>query len=127
MMRASPKRPTVKCAAVATEMLNAGAAGVILDASFKSVRERHRVRELARRRSPRGLHLLLLPARGGAGAPDCQEGNRNAISDGRLELLDLQTEDFDALTQADQPRLRLDTGREPAEVLHDINGFLDSL
>ncbi len=112
----------------ATEMLNAGATGVILDASFKSVRERDHVRELAQAEKARAAFIYcycrpeVVRARLLA-----RQGNRRAISDGRLELLDLQTEDFDALTQADQPRLRLDTGREPAEVLQDVNGFLDSL
>jgi hypothetical protein len=56
-----------------------------------------------------------------------RKSNSRAISDGRLELLDLQTEDFDALTRADQPLLRLDTGRDLAEILQDVNGFLDRL
>jgi hypothetical protein len=53
--------------------------------------------------------------------------NTSAISDGRLELLDLQREDFDPFTAADQPLLRLDTGRELGKVLQEVNGFLNSV
>jgi len=53
--------------------------------------------------------------------------NTRAISDGRSELLDLQIQDFDPLTEADQPLLELDTGRELAEIRQEISGFLDEL
>ncbi len=101
---------------------------MILDASFKSVGERDKVRELARAEEARAAFIycycrvevirVRLLAR---------QGNSSAISDGRLELLDLQTEDFEPLTEADQPVLRLDTGRELAEILQDVNGFLNSM
>ena len=112
----------------AKEILSAGAAGVILDASFKSVGERDRVRELARAEKARAAFIYcycrveVIRARLLA-----RQGNSSAISDGRLELLDMQTEDFEPLTEADQPLLRLDTGRELAEILQDLNGFLSSL
>ena len=51
--------------------------------------------------------------------------NTRAISDGRSELLDLQMKDFDPLSEADQPLLQLDTGRELAEVRQEISVFLD--
>ena len=112
----------------AKEMLTAGATGVILDASFKSVRERDQVRELARAEKARAAFIYcycrveVIRARLIA-----RKGNSSAISDGRLELLDMQTEDFEPLTQADQPLLRLDTGRELAEILQEVNGFLNSM
>ena len=61
----------------AKEMLDAGATGVILDASFKSVgRARPGQGAGPGRASPRGLHILLLPGRGNTGAPYCQEGQQ---------------------------------------------------
>ena len=57
----------------AKEMLTAGATGVILDASFKSVRRAGPSPGAGPgRESPRGLHILLLPGRGDTGAPACQ-------------------------------------------------------
>jgi hypothetical protein len=48
-----------------------------------------------------------------------------AISNGRLELLESQQEDFDPLTDADRPLLKVDTGQELAAVLQEITSFLD--
>jgi hypothetical protein len=42
-------------------------------------------------------------------------------------LLDLQTEDFAPLTEADQPLLRLDTGRGLGKVLQEVKGFLNGV
>jgi predicted kinase len=110
----------------AEELLEAGAFRVILDASYKSAEERARIRALARQKGapavfvycfcPREVVRLLQRAQ-----------NTSAISDGRLELLDLQMEDFEPLTAADQPLLRLDTGRDLGKVLQEVNGFLDGV
>ncbi|MFZ2087963.1 MAG: AAA family ATPase [Desulfobaccales bacterium] len=112
----------------AGELLKGGAARVILDASFKSARERALVRELAREKSCQAIFVHCL----------CQKelvrgrllkraDNAAAISDGRVELLDLQVEDFEAPTGEDEPLLQLNTGRELGEVLREVNGFLDGL
>jgi uncharacterized protein len=54
-------------------------------------------------------------------------GDSSAISDGRLELLDLQMADFEPLTEADQPFVKIDTGRDLEKVLQEVNEFLDGL
>ena len=110
----------------AAELLDGGATRVVLDASFKSAGERDRVRETAREKEARVAFVFC----------DCPQevvrerlqkraGNSSAISDGRLELLDLQMEDFEPLTEADQPLLRLDTGQDLEKVLAQVNEFLD--
>jgi hypothetical protein len=112
----------------AAELLDGGATRVILDASFKSVLERDRVRELAREKEA-GVAFIycFCPKEVVRERLLRRRSNRRAISDGRLELLDLQVEDFEPLTKADQPLLRLDTGRESEKVLQEVNGFLDGL
>ena len=111
---------------LAGELLDKGAQGVILDASFKSAAERGRVRELAQEKGARAIYVYcfcspeVVQARLHQRADDT-----TAISDGRSELLDLQMKDFDPLTEADQPLLKLDTGRDLAEVHQEISGFLD--
>jgi predicted kinase len=112
----------------AAELLDEGHSRVILDASFKSSVERARVREVARERGaitafvycycPKEVVRQRLLKRA---------ENSGAISDGRLELLDMQTEDFEPLTGADQPLLRLDTGQDLEKVLQEVNEFLDGL
>ncbi len=112
----------------AGELLEKGAAGVILDASFKSAEERARVRELARQKGAQAVFVYCFcPQEVVRERLRQRADNTSAISDGRLELLDLQREDFEPLTKADQPLLRLDTGRELGKVLQEITGFLDSL
>ena len=111
----------------AGELLDSGATRVILDASFKSVQERDRVRELAREKEARVAFIYCFcPPEVVRGRLLMRRGNRSAISDGRLELLDLQAEDFEPLTEADQPLLKLDTGRELEKVLQEVNRFLDN-
>lgn len=111
----------------AGEFLDGGAPGVICDASFKSAKERARVRELAQDKGAKALFIYCF----------CPEevvrhrllkrlDNTSAISDGRLELLDLQMKDFEPLTVEDQPLLKLDTGRELEEVLQEVSTFLDN-
>ena len=112
----------------AGELLDGGTIRVILDASFKSVQERDQVRELAREKEARVVFVYCFcPQKVVRERLLKRADNASAISDGRLELLDLQVEDFEPLTEADQPLLRLDTGRELEQVLQDVNEFLDGL
>jgi predicted kinase len=111
---------------LAAELLDKGAQGVILDASFKSAAERARVRELAQEKGARAVFVYCYcPQEVVQERLHQRADNTRAISDGRSELLDLQMQDFDPLTEADQPLLKLDTGRELAEVRQEISGFLD--
>jgi uncharacterized protein len=110
----------------AGELLAGGAAGVILDASFKSAAERARVRELAGEKGARVVFIqCLCPREVVQERLRRRADNAAAISDGRPELLDLQMEDFEALNEADQPRLDIDTGRDLKEVLKEVNTFVD--
>ena len=112
----------------AGELLEAGDSRVILDASFKRVEERDRVRELAREKEGRAAFIYCFCAKEVVrGRLHQRRSNSRAISDGRVELLELQAEDFEPLTEAEQPLLRLDTGRGLAEVLEEVNRFLDGL
>ncbi len=112
----------------AGELLAGGARGVILDASFKSAAERARVRELAGEKGARAVFVqCVCPKEVVQERLRRRADNASAISDGRPELLDLQIEDFEPVTEADQPRLRLDTGRDLVQVLQEVNSFLDGL
>jgi predicted kinase len=112
----------------AGELLDGGATRVILDASFKSAGERAGVRELAQEKKARTAFVFCYCPQEVVRARLTQRADdSSAISDGRLELLDLQTQDFEPLTEAEQPLLRLDTGRDMEKVLREVNEFLDSL
>jgi predicted kinase len=111
----------------AGDLLDGGATRVILDASFKTVAERDRVRELARHQEARVAFIYCFCPKEVVRTRLLQrQANSRAISDGRVELLDLQVEDFEPISEADKPLLRLDTGRDLEEVLQEVNGFLDS-
>lgn len=109
---------------LAAEHLAAGES-VILDASYKRTAERDRVRQLARDRGSAVLFILCecaLPVvreRLGIRLTDPQ-----AISDGRVELLEAQAHDFDPLLPADRPLLRLNTARELDVVLAELKSFV---
>lgn len=112
----------------AGELLDCGASGVILDASFKSAAERALVRELAREKMARVVFIqCVCPKEVVRQRLRRRAANAGAISDGRLELLDQQMADFEAPTDADQPLLKLDTGRDLEQVFNEANGFLDGL
>jgi hypothetical protein len=112
----------------AEELLEAGATRVILDASYKSAEERARIRELGRNKGARVVFVYCLCPHEVVQERLLQRAkNTSAISDGRLELLDLQMEDFAPLTEADQPLLRLDTGRGLGKVLQEVKGFLNGV
>lgn len=113
----------------ATELLDGGATRVILDGSFKSEAERSQVRELARHKDAQAVFVYCVCPREVVHERLIQRArNTSSISDGRPELLDLQREDFEPLTEVDQPLLRLNTGgRDLEKILQDLNGFLDAL
>jgi uncharacterized protein len=108
------------------EFLDKGAAAVILDASYKSAQERARVRDLARAKEARAVFIYCYCAPEVVRERLRERAETGAVSNGRLELLESQKEDFDPLTEADQPRLKVDTGRELAEVIREITEFLDT-
>ncbi len=112
----------------AGELMDGGATRVILDASFKSTGERERIRELAREKEARTAFVFCYcPKEVVRERLLKRADNSSAISDGRLELLDLQRGDFEPLTQADQPLLRLDTSQDLEKVLEEVNEFLEGL
>jgi len=112
----------------AAALLEGGASGVILDASFKGAAERARIRELGREKGARVVFVYCVcPPEVVRERLLKRAENAGAISDGRLELLDLQREDFEPLTEGDQPLLRVDTGRDLEQVLKEVNGFLGDL
>ena len=108
----------------AAEFLDKRAAGVILDASFKSAAERARVRDLAREKGAQAVFIYCYCAPEVVRERLLERADTRAISNGRPELLDRQKQDFDPLTEADRPLLELDTGRELAAVLQEITDFL---
>lgn len=110
----------------ARELLRGGSAAVILDASFKSAAERDALRKLAREEGARAVFVLCLcPAEVVRQRLSRRAANLTSISDGRLELLDRQAEDFEPLTEADRPLLPLDT-EAPVEItLEKLEAFVD--
>lgn len=109
----------------AKESLQAGAPGVILDASFKSIHERRLVQELARELGARAVFVLCeCPRETVRERLSRRAADTSSISDGRLEILELQEQDFEPVSEADEPLLRLDTGREVAEAVTQVEEFL---
>jgi predicted kinase len=98
---------------------------LILDGSYKRVAERARVRRLARDHDARVVFVYcecppeLARERLGIRLTDPE-----AISDGRVELFEDQARDFDPFTPEDRPLLRLDTTRDPAVVLEELQSFV---
>lgn len=110
----------------AGDLLDGGVTGVILDASFKCAEERDRIRELGRKKGARVVFVYCFcPPEVVRKRLLQRASNTSAISDGRLDLRSSQMEDFDPLTEADQPLLKLDTGRELEEVIQEVTDFLD--
>jgi predicted kinase len=111
----------------AGELLDGGATGVILDASYKSAAERDRVRELAREKGARAAFIFCFcPQEVVRARLVKRQADSCAISDGRLELLDLQVEDFDPITPWEQPLMRLNTEGELAGLIQAVQRFLDT-
>lgn len=108
----------------AKEYLQAGAPGVILDASFKSAHERRLVRELARELGAEAVFVLCECPRETVRERLSRRAAGASISDGRLEILELQEQDFEPPGADEKPWFRLDTGQEVAEALAQVEGFL---
>ncbi len=104
--------------------LEAGAPGVILDASFKSAHERRLVQELARELGARAVFVLCECPRETVRERLSRRTAGTSISDGRLEILELQEQDFEPVTPAEGPLLRLDTGQEVAGAVAQVEEFL---
>ncbi len=98
---------------------------VILDGSYKRAAERQKVREWAGKMGAAVVFIYChCPRETVRERLARRERNRTSISDGRLELLDIQKEDFDPLGAEDRPLLQLDTSRELAAALADVQRFL---
>lgn len=108
----------------AREFLEAGAPGVILDASFKSATERRLVRELARELGATAVFVLCECPRETVRERLSRRAAGTSISDGRLEILELQEQDFEPPRADEEPWFRLDTGQEVAEALTRVKEFL---
>jgi hypothetical protein len=110
----------------AAAALDAGES-VVLDGSYKRARERELVRRMAHEHGAEVVFVYLecdlevVRERLGIRLTDPE-----AISDGRVELLEAQARDFDPLGPADQPLLRLNSGRELEVVLAELRSFLQS-
>lgn len=109
---------------LAREHLAAGRS-VILDASYKRAQERERVRQLAREQ---GARVVFVYCECPPGVARERLGIRltdpEAISDGRVELFEAQSRDFDPFMPEDRPLLRLDTTRDPGVVLNELVNFV---
>jgi predicted kinase len=102
-------------------------AAVILDGSYKRAAERARVRQAAREWEAKVLFVYCACPKEVVRERLLRRAeNAASISDGRLELLDLQDEDFDPLTEADPLLVRLDTKRELNLALTDLEQFVES-
>ncbi len=111
---------------LAAEHLAAGAS-VILDGSYKRARERELVRQMAKENGAEVLFVYCecprVEARRRAGI---RLNDPEAISDGRVELFQVQAKDFDPLGPEDKPLLRLDTNRELPVVLKELQNFVQN-
>jgi uncharacterized protein len=105
----------------------AGGRSVILDASYKRAAERARVRQLGREMGARVVFVVCeCPPEVARERLGLRLTNAEAISDGRLELFEDQARDFDPFMPDDRPLLRLDTSRDPAVVLAELQSFVES-
>uniref|UniRef100_A0A7C3WSI3 Shikimate kinase n=1 Tax=Desulfobacca acetoxidans TaxID=60893 RepID=A0A7C3WSI3_9BACT len=98
---------------------------VILDGSFKRAAERERVRQAAREWGAKPLFVYCeCPKETVRRRLVKRTADGSSVSDGRLELLDLQEKDFDPLGEKDRPLLRLDTGRDLESAVTEVLDFL---
>jgi uncharacterized protein len=110
----------------ASELLAQGG-NVILDASYKRAEERARVRQLAAGHGAQTVFIYCeCPANVARERLGLRHTDPAAISDGRVELFDAQARDFDPVSPEDRPLLRLDTNRDPAAVLQELQDFVES-
>ncbi len=100
---------------------------VILDGSYKRAGERDLVRQLARQHGAAVVFVLCeCPPAEARRRLGLRLTDPQAVSDGRVELFEAQMKDFDPLGPEDRPLLRLNTHREPAAVLAELQGFVQS-
>ncbi len=110
---------------LAREHLERGAPGVILDGSYKRASERARVRQLAGELEAQAVFVYCeCPEKVVLKRLNLRLDDPQAISDGRAELFAAQAKDFDPLTDADRPLLRLDTSRDLAATLAELQDFV---
>jgi predicted kinase len=108
----------------AQEHLAAGRS-VILDGSYKRAPERDLVRQLAREHEAAAVFVLCTcPLQVVKERLNRRTLNKEAISDGRTELLEAQAQDFDPVAAADQPLLELDTSREEEVAAAELLKFI---
>jgi predicted kinase len=99
---------------------------MILDGSYKRAAERERVRQAAHEWGAQAVFIYCqCPKETVRERLVRRLANSASISDGRLELLDMQKEDFDPLGEADRPLLRLDTKRQLNLALADLQQFVE--
>ncbi len=104
------------------------AGAVILDASFKKSADRRAVQGLAQEAGARVVFIYCTcPPKVVKKRLERRAANLQGISDGRLELMAPQAEDFDPVGDEDQPLLRLDTARPLARLLSEVQDFLTHL
>ncbi len=100
---------------------------VILDGSYKRAGERELVRQLAREHGAAAVFVYCECSRAEARRrAGLRLSDPQAISDGRVELFEAQSRDFDPLGAGDRPLLRLDTNRELPQVLEELKNFVIS-
>ena len=98
---------------------------VILDGSYKRAAERARVRQLGQKLGARVVFVCCeCPPEVARERLGIRLTDPEAISDGRVELFADQARDFDPFMPEDRPLLRLDTNRDPAVVLEELQSFV---
>ncbi len=111
---------------LAAAQLTAGG-GVILDGSFKRAGDRERVRQLAREhRAPVVFVYCACPPEEARRRLGIRLTAPQAVSNGRVELFEAQARDFDPLGPEDRPLLRLDTQRDPALLLEELQKLVEA-
>ncbi|RLA88566.1 MAG: hypothetical protein DRG58_07650 [Deltaproteobacteria bacterium] len=112
----------------ARQYLAAGSS-VIVDGSFKRSQDRAAIRQLAQEHNARlGFIYCTCSRQEIQRRLEQRQQNRQAISDGRPEILAAQEQDFDILDDLKgTPLLYLDTGRSATVVLQEVNQFLTML
>lgn len=110
----------------AAAYLSAGES-VILDGSYKRAGERELVRLLSREHGAAVVFVYCeCPPAEARRRLGLRLADPEAFSDGRLELVEAQKQDFDPLGPEDRPLLRLDTNREIGVVLAELQNFVQN-
>jgi len=102
--------------------------GVILDASYKRATERESVRQLAREHGAQVAFVCCTcPLKVVKERLNRRAYDKEAISNGRTELLEAQSKDFDPIQPADRPLLELDTSSDKETVTAALLDFITRL